>query len=91
MSNQGSSPNTNQDSNQNNLVHIHKMLLVFNAILSGWTVRLSNRNTFEFKKDTDTQDVNLDEYVKKFITNNLNVDLFKNSQQTYSSGSSDDS
>jgi hypothetical protein len=60
------------------IVQIHKMVFVFNAILAGWTVRMLNENTFEFKKDLSTQDVNLDDYLRRFVLHNLNIDNLPN-------------
>ena len=31
-------------------------------------------NTFEFKKDRENQEVNLDDYLKTFVIQNLSVD-----------------
>jgi len=56
------------------VVHFQKMLFVFNALLSGWTVRMIGDNTFKFKKDRKNQEVNLDNYLRNFIVKNLNVD-----------------
>lgn len=56
------------------VIHFQKMLFVFNAVLSGWTVKMVDDNTFEFKKDRENQEVNLDNYLKTFVTQNLSVD-----------------
>lgn len=64
------------------LVQIHKMVFVFNAVLAGWTVRMVDENTFEFKKDRTTQDVNLDEYLRRFVLHNLSIDSLNNSEKT---------
>ena len=64
--------------NVNDIVHIQKMLFVFNAVLSGWTVKMLSNDTFEFKKDRKNQAVNLDNYLKNFLIQNLNVDNIVN-------------
>ena len=56
------------------IVHLQKMLFVFNALLSGWTVKMVGNNTFEFKKDRKNQEVNLDSYLRTFVIQNLSVD-----------------
>ena len=60
--------------NVNDIVYI-QMLFVFNAILSGWTVKMLSNDTFEFKKDRKNQEVNLDNYLKNFLIQNLNIDI----------------
>ena len=68
--------NTN-DTNDTNDVYIQKMIFVFNALLSGWSIKMINNNTFEFKKENYNQEVNLDSYLKTFLTENLNVNNIK--------------
>ena len=73
----------NETKNENitgvsNIVHIQKMLFVFNALLSGWTVKMVGSNTFEFKKDRKNQEVNLDNYLRRFVIQNLSVDNISN-------------
>lgn len=57
----------------NDLISIQKMIFVFNAILSGWTVKMLEHNTFEFTKDSTNQEVNLDSYIQDFVKKNLNI------------------
>ena len=57
----------------NDLISIQKMIFVFNAILSGWTVKMLEQNTFEFTKDSTNQEVNLDTYIQDFVKKNLNI------------------
>ena len=81
MSNNGTG---NETKNENitsvgDIVHIQKMLFVFNALLSGWTVKMVGTNTFEFKKDRKNQEVNLDNYLRRFVIKNLSLDNISNS------------
>lgn len=69
-----SSNDTNDSKISSEIIHLQKMLFVFNAILSGWTVKMVGDNTFEFKKDRENQEVNLDDYLKNFVIQNLSVD-----------------
>lgn len=69
-------PNTQKSNNtniSNDLISIQKMIFVFNAILSGWTVKMLEQNTFEFTKDSTNQEVNLDTYIQDFVKKNLNI------------------
>ena len=59
---------------ETDIVQIQKMVFVFNAILAGWTVRMIDENTFEFKKDRQNQEVNLDSYLRRFVLHNLSID-----------------
>ena len=58
------------------LLSLHKMLFIYNAILNGWTVKLLEKNSFEFKKNKDAvkKEIYLDDYLKKFVKNNLDID-----------------
>jgi hypothetical protein len=56
------------------VVHFQKMLFVYNALMSGWTVKMVENDKFEFKKDRENQEVNLDNYLRTFVLQNLNVD-----------------
>ena len=60
------------------VVHLQKMLFVFNALLSGWTVKMVGNDTFEFTKDMKNQEVNLENYLNSFVMQNLNVDNIRN-------------
>ncbi len=53
-----------------------KMVFIYNAVLSGWTVRMLEKDNFEFKKSTQNikKEVNLEDYLRKFIQYNLNID-----------------
>ena len=67
----------------NDIVHIQKMIFVFNALLSGWSVKMLDNNTFEFKKERNNQEVNLDSYLKTFLIENLSVDNISNKYNKY--------
>jgi len=55
------------------VLQFQKILFIYNTILSGWTVRLKSNNTFEFKKNNENQEVDLNSYVQNFILENLNI------------------
>jgi hypothetical protein len=71
-----SSQETKTDNNNlpTEVVHFQKMLFVFNALLSGWTVKMVDNDKFEFKKDRKNQEVDLDNYLRTFVLQNLSVD-----------------
>ena len=58
------------------LLSLHKMLFIYNAILNGWTVKLLSKNSFEFKKNKSAvkKEIYLDDFLKTFVKNNLNID-----------------
>ncbi|MHA2404368.1 MAG: hypothetical protein ACXADH_15325 [Candidatus Kariarchaeaceae archaeon] len=56
------------------IVQIQKMVFVFNAILAGWTVRMIDENTFEFKKERINREVDLDDYLRRFVMHNLSIE-----------------
>ena len=45
------SQETKTDNLPIDVVHFQKMLFVFNALITGWTVKMIDNDTFEFKKD----------------------------------------
>lgn len=57
-----------------NIVNIQKMVFIYNALLSGWTVKMLEDNKFEFKKKKENKELNLDNYLATFLSENLNVD-----------------
>ena len=59
--------------NNIDIISIQKMIFIYNAILSGWTVRMIDNDRFEFikKKDNISKEVYLNNYLQKFIKENL--------------------
>lgn len=56
---------------------LQKMVFIYNALLSGWTVSMIDNDKFEFTKDHDEstkREVDLADYLRKFIQYNLNID-----------------
>jgi hypothetical protein len=55
-----------------------KMLFIYNAIHSGWTVKKQNESYVFRKKHEGKQEVFLDSYLNTFIKSNLTLDnLYK--------------
>ena len=74
--------NNNTIENSNtfiDIIEIQKMIFIYNAILSGWTVNKNTNNNFEFvKKGEETnKEVNLNNYLNNFINHNLNINNIK--------------
>lgn len=59
--------------NNIDIISIQKMLFIYNAILSGWTVKMIDNDRFEFIKNKDniSKEVYLNNYLNKFIKENL--------------------
>ena len=64
--------NTIMDNNID-IISIQKMLFIYNAILSGWTVKMIDNDRFEFikSKENISKEVYLNNYLQKFIKENL--------------------
>lgn len=58
---------------------LQKMIFIYNALLKGWTVKMLEDNKFEFLKDNESikKEVDLSDYLRKFIQFNLNIDNLK--------------
>ena len=65
------------NSNKDDL-SIQKMILIYNAVMDGWTVTKKQENNFIFKKNKEdiVKEVELDkDYLKYFIKNNLKINF----------------
>jgi hypothetical protein len=56
------------------IIDLQKMIFIYNALQKGWSVKKIKDDKFEFKKTKDSEVLDLDQYMKDFITNNLNID-----------------
>ena len=61
---------------ETNLKSIYKMSFIYNAIIDGWSVKYLNNNKFEFinKNEEIKKEFFLENFLDKFIDNNLNID-----------------
>jgi len=52
---------------------LQKMIFIYNAVISGWTVKYLGNQRFEFKQRRADmgEEVLLDNYLKRFIKDNL--------------------
>ena len=56
---------------------VQKMIFIYNALQQGWTIRMLEKDKFEFTKDNDEstkKEVYLEDYLRKFIQFNLNIE-----------------
>lgn len=75
--------NKNKDIKYKNMEHdevlVQKMIFIYNALKTGWSVKMLSENKFEFRKKgnkikKEKKEVNLDDYLRKFIQYNLNIE-----------------
>tara|TARA_B100001540_G_scaffold278078_1_gene265993 strand:- start:54 stop:275 length:222 start_codon:yes stop_codon:yes gene_type:complete len=64
--------NTNDVKNFNFLT-IQKMALIYNALEDGWTVKKKENKYIFIKSHRGKKEVYLDDYLKKFMTENLDI------------------
>ncbi len=61
-------------------VCIQKMVFIYNALNDGWEVKKKTDNKYIFRKDTREmseevkREINLDDYLRKFLQFNLNIE-----------------
>lgn len=57
------------------MVKLQQMILIYNAVIDGWTVRMLKDNRFEFQKDRKkvTSDVCVDGFLKNFLDSYLKI------------------
>lgn len=60
------------------MLELQKMIFIYNALKSGWSVKMLSQGKFEFKKSVKTKEVFLDDYLKKFIEQNLSIENLVN-------------
>ncbi len=61
---------------QDTSLTLQKMVFIYNALLMGWTVRMMECDKFEFTKAKSNvkREVNLNDFLVKFIKYNLDID-----------------
>ena len=53
---------------------MNQMIFIYNALQKGWSVKKIKDDKFEFKKTKNAEVLDLDQYMKDFISTNLNID-----------------
>ena len=56
-----------------NFLTIQKMALIYNALEDGWTVKKKENKYIFIKNHKGKKEVYLDDYLKKFMTENLDI------------------
>jgi len=58
------------------ILELQKMIFIYNALKTGWGVKMLSNGRFEFKKSKANvkKEVFLEDYLKKFIEYNLNIE-----------------
>tara|TARA_Y100000590_G_C15225823_1_gene828074 strand:+ start:276 stop:500 length:225 start_codon:yes stop_codon:yes gene_type:complete len=60
-----------------NFITFRKMSFIFNALNHGWTIKKRGEKFVFFKKHEGEKEIFLDDYIKRFITENINIDSDK--------------
>lgn len=55
-------------------IKLQKMAFIYNAIQSGWTVKLNKDSYIFTKKHEGKKEIFLDTFMKSFIEKNMNID-----------------
>jgi hypothetical protein len=58
-------------------IKLQKMAFIYNAIQSGWTVKLNQDSYIFTKKHEGKKEIFLDTYMKSFIEKNMNIDTIR--------------
>ena len=60
-------------------IKLQKMIFIYNALCNGWSVKCLENNKFEFVKNKSKvkKEINLNDYLKKFVEYNLNIENIK--------------
>ena len=68
---------------------IQKMLFIYNAVIGGWTVKMVAEDKYEFKRNKSSiKQVDINDYLKEFVTGNLSVQNITNKLSQLSSANS---
>lgn len=76
--------------NQIDPVCVQKMVFIYNALNDGWEVKKKSDNKYLFSKSVNDlseevkKEINLDDYLRKFLQFNLNIENLTNSRRTNS-------
>ena len=68
---------SNLDFNSIKDIHLKKMIFIYNALQNGWSV-VKNENSYIFKKNHEgKKEVMLEDYLKRFMIENLDINKIK--------------
>ncbi len=72
--------NETMDSSSIDPILVQKMVFVYNALNDGWIVQKKGENKYEFSKNIEHEtekikkEINLDDYLRKFLRFNMNIE-----------------
>jgi len=72
-----------ETSSKVDVMDVYKMKFIYNALENGWSVRKLNNNNFEFSNQEEhtKKEFYLDNFLKKFIHSNLNINHIINQSE----------
>ena len=76
--------------NQIDHICVQKMVFIYNALNDGWEVKKKSDNKYLFRKNINEmseevkKEINLDDYLRKFLQFNLNINNLTNTKRTSS-------
>ena len=59
-------------------VKLQKMILLFNALEDGWTIKKKSENYVFIKKHNNEREIYLESYLKDFMKNNMDINKLLN-------------
>jgi hypothetical protein len=57
------------------IIKLHKMAFIYNALEDGWTIKKNNNNYIFTKNHKGKKEVYLDSYLKNFIAEKFNLNI----------------
>lgn len=57
------------------IIKLHKMAFIYNALEDGWTIKKNNNNYIFTKNHKGKKEVYLDSYLKNFIVEKFNLNI----------------
>jgi len=67
-----------QEGGNVDMIKLHKMAFIYNALENGWKVKKNNDYYVFSKNHEGKKEVLLDSYLKKFVTSNLDINTLEN-------------
>lgn len=78
---------TNLENSNIDPILVQKMVFVYNALNDGWEVKKKGENKYIFTKNMEEEreeikkEINLDDYLRKFLKFNLDINNLQNSRR----------
>ena len=57
------------------IIKLHKMAFIYNALEDGWTIKKNNNNYTFTKNHKGKKEIYLDSYLKDFIQDKFNINI----------------